>query len=292
MTTSAIGTRIVQLRRLARGILRSPEESSLTWPGGVRLTRLRPVKPRDVHVTNKFGRITLRGEHEGRPIKLIEAFSIEHAQFLAAMSALPALRARFPEVIASHGRFLVTRWVEGTAPPRVIDDLVELQLALHRTELAGLPPAGYDLWRDFLRPRLVRAAEMAGRDPDGITASVDDVADRHPRTLVQPDLRLENLVAVNGMLVSIDNEACTTSALPLLDVCHTAHALRGDGQRYWTAYLRHGGARPDPNELRAVRGAWLARLAGAAFVAGRIGESARLLDEHHRGRNLLPFDPT
>jgi hypothetical protein len=283
-----------QLRRFARE--QRPPESMLDWPGGFHLTRLRPVKTRPGHITNKGGRIVLRGEHAGEQIKLYEAYTVEHAVFISALPGLEVIGGRFPAVIARHGRCVVTPWVEGTPPPDDVPvyELAKIQAALHAVSASRLPPAGYDFWLDFLRPRFMRAADMVGQPVDDIAASVDAEMGLpvSQRVLVHPDFRPANIVRDRtGKWVSIDNEYCTTSTLPLLDVVHTAHAFGSRAQDYWAAYLEGRGSTLSATTLVALQGAWLARLMGSAFVGGRIGVAARALRDYRSGRNLLPFAP-
>ncbi|MBA2540904.1 MAG: phosphotransferase [Deltaproteobacteria bacterium] len=281
-----------QLRRFARE--RAPEESVLEWPGGMRLTRLRAVKARRGHITNKGGRIVLRGDHGAQPIKLYEAYTVEHAEFIEALSKHDAVGAWFPVVRARHGRCVVTDWVEGVAPPDDVslDEIARIEAAFHAVPADRLPAPGYDFWQDFLRPRFVRAADMIGTAIDDILAPVDAETARPERVVVHPDFRPANMVRdPQGRWVVIDNEYCTTSALPLLDVCHTARAFKDRSQQYWQAYVAITHVSPSHATLTALRGAWLARIVGSAFVAGKIGKAADALRDHRAGKNLLPFTP-
>jgi len=294
LITPRLGALVSRLRRFV------PErrvESSLVWPGGLRIRGLHPVKSaRDGNIVNKGGRVVLRGELEGTPIKLYEAWSAEHASFIAALPTHPDVGPLFPAIRARHGRCVVASWVEGEpgGDSLALEELVELQHRLHATRAATLPVRGYDFWADFLRPRFVRAGEMLGANIDDILALVDaemtlPVADR---VLVHPDLRPVNLIrhASHGWMI-IDNESVTTSTFPLLDVVHTAHGLRGRGSAYWRAYCSRAGM-PSPRQRTALQAAWLARIAGSSFVAGMLERASEVLRRYRAGANILPFELT
>ena len=282
-----------ELRRIARHRV---IESELEWPGKLRLTRLRPVKTTwRGHVMNKAGKVVMRGELAGAPIKLYEVESDEHAIFIEALTKLDEIAAWFPKVIARHGRCVVTEWVEGEMPgdDLPLPEIIEIQVRLHRVAASRLPPRGYDFWGDFLRPRFVRAADMLGSNVDDIVALVDAETARPPLVLVHPDFRPANLIrATDARWMLIDNEYCATSGLPLLDICHTAKSLRERSTEYWQIYRDLSGVQPSTTTLAALQGAWLARLVGAAFVTGNIGAAAATLQRYRLGHNLLPFDPS
>ncbi|MGX9115460.1 hypothetical protein ACWTU6_01990 [Mesorhizobium sp. BHbsci] len=281
------------LRLVRRFVPDRPQPSRIAWPDGIELADLVPVKSAlGGDVTNKTGRVVLRGTHAGVAIKLYEAFSAEHATFLAAVAALPALAELFPEVRALHGRFVVARWIDGEPPPDDVDpaNIAALQIRFHAIAADRLPAPGFDFWRDFLRPRFVRAADSIGASIEDVLARVDGASG--PRVLVHPDLRPANLIRdASGHLKSIDNECLATSTVPLLDVCQTARACGDRGTDYWRAYLARTPQRPSQADLDVLRALWLARVAGAAFVAGQLGRAATVLRDYRSGANLLPFDP-
>ncbi len=283
-------------RRLRRFVPERRTESTLVWPDHIRLERLHPVKDgRDGNIVNKGGRVVLRGELAGKPIKLYEAWSAEHAAFIAALPAHAGVGELFPAIRARHGRCVVASWIEGEPPADdlPVEILVELQLRLHATPAGSLPDRGYDFWSDFLRPRFLRAGDLLG-------ATVTDVVDRvdgelvrtdGERVVVHPDLRPVNLIRdASGRWVIIDNESVTTSGFPLLDVAHTAHGMRARGTEYWRAYCARAGS-PSTLQLDALQAAWLARIVGSSFVAGQSGRAAEYLRRYRAGTNVLPFDP-
>lgn len=285
---------VKSLRGVARDHLTPPTTSDIAWPGGQRITALRPVKPVRGHVINKFNHVVLRGEHAGAPVKLYEADSVEHATFLEALAVDARVARWFPAIVGRSGRSLLTAWVDGTAPaePVAIEQIIELQVTLHGIAAAELPPSGWNFWASYLRPRFLRAADMLGERVDDLVAIVDDEDTRAPRVAVHLDLKPSNLIVEpSGITRTIDNESCSVSALPLLDICHTARAVRTRAPDYWRRYRARAAPACEPRSLAALEIAWLARLVGSFFVAGQLSDAATLIRDRRAGRSLLPFDP-
>lgn len=112
-------------------------------------------------ITNKSGRAVLRARYNGQDVKLYEAFSADHAQYINAVTfALPDL---FPAVLEIRDTWVIVEWVEGT--PLAADvEFHQLQALrrIHALRLEDLPPAGFCYLRDFIAPRYQRAATLSG----------------------------------------------------------------------------------------------------------------------------------
>lgn len=235
------------------------------------LAGLRPVR-RGREPVNKNGRLVLRGAWYGRAVKVYEVHDATHARFVAAAAAHPSLSMRLPEVLDVRGPFVVAAWVRGRTPHRgTVATIAALQRAIHAVDPDDLPAPGYDHWRDLLAPRFRRAAGLLGvtAAAEALIASVDDHVAGLPRVVVHPDLTPANLVVgSDGHTRVVDNELLSTSALPLLDLCNTAHALgERAGRAYVAAHAREGTA-PTPGEVAVLSAVWTARRVGSALVAG------------------------
>src|SRR5262245_40673590 len=115
-------------------------------------TNLRPIKTaQQKSALNKAGRLVLRGTCDGQTIKIYEAASAEHAQFIEAVCRHTLLADCFPRVQAVHGRFLRVDWINNKSRGMpALDALVELLRRLHDAPLAELPRAGFDYWHDHI----------------------------------------------------------------------------------------------------------------------------------------------
>jgi aminoglycoside phosphotransferase (APT) family kinase protein len=275
-------------------------DSSL-WPGssqevcGLTFINLRPVRPvRHGSVLNKTGRLVLRGELDGRKVKIYEAANEHHARFIEALCAQKDLQGCFPATRSVHGRFLVADWVENransSANPAALAALLQ---RIHRTPLADLPTVGFDYWHDLVKPRFVRAAELLGiaRLAAEVIGRVSDAWNRSPHYLMHPDLTPANTTLTDDQWQVIDNELLTIGGLPLFDVCNAAYPLRGQAaQDFASAYLA-GGAVPIKAEDESVLiDAWLARILGSQFVAGNVALAAQTIRAYESRQNILPVD--
>jgi aminoglycoside phosphotransferase (APT) family kinase protein len=284
--------------RTALSKLRS--ESRL-WPGpgqevcGLTLINLRPVRPvRHGSVLNKTGRLVLRGELDGRKVKIYEAANEHHARFIEALCAREDLQSCFPAMRAVHGRFLVADWVairaSSSASPAALAALLQ---RIHRTPLADLPTVGFDYWHDLVKPRFARAAELLGiaRLAAEVIGRVSDAWHRSQQYLMHPDLTPANTILTDGQWQVVDNELLTIGGLPLFDVCNAAYPLRGQAaQDFASAYLAGGTVQMKAEDESVVVDAWLARILGSQFVAGNVALAARTIRDYENGQNILPVD--
>lgn len=233
------------------------------------LIDLRPVS-KGRALVNKAGRIVMRGTRLGSPVKVYEAASPAHATFIAAASgAMPDL---FPPVQPPHGAWVIADWVAGS--PNA--DVAAAARALRRVQaqaVAIFPDPGFDYWADFIAPRFLRAATLAGQEQLGhdLVARVDAWQGR--AVLSHPDLTPANLLATGAGLRSIDNELLGLSRLPALDALNAARPLKGAAAR---AFRDAWGADDTPRDV--LGRAWIARQAGSALVAGDFGAIAGLLE--------------
>lgn len=111
---------------------------------------------------SKPGNIILTGKLEDQRVKIYEVFSPVQASFIQRVSARPDMRPYFPRVLYGSGRHIVAEWVEGkpltigalVTKPELLERFVDMQVALHRQQLAG-ETSGFDYVR-FLEARLHR----------------------------------------------------------------------------------------------------------------------------------------
>lgn len=244
-------------------------------------------------VLNKAGRLVLKGDLEGRPVKIYEAANSDHALFIQSVSLSSALVSIFPKVIAVYGPYLVTDWILANRDSRTLSatTLMELQKALFGASTAGAPEPGFDYWQDLIRPRFVRAADLLGKaDLAQRVCGEIDVEWSASSYLMHPDLRSDNVVRDRGGLWRIiDNELMTVGGLPLLDICNTASSLpAGERDFYVAAMAEHLGIRQG-RQRDIIGGAWLARLVSSCFFAGDVHRAADIVGRYERGDNILPF---
>jgi aminoglycoside phosphotransferase (APT) family kinase protein len=293
------------LRRIVTAASRKRQAGAaiVQWQGTMRLSNLRAVKDaRGGNATNKAGRIVLRGESGGQPVKVYEAFNEEHAAFIGAVGALDPLRGMFPSILGQSGRFVAAAWLEGksirqaglgSGARSVLRELVELQATLHSIPADSLPRCGFDYWRDLLRPRFMRAMELIGENQLAAqaTATVDAGWDGRRRVLIHPDVTPVNVIRnPHGTLSIIDNELLATGGLPLVDLCNTVRAMgRSYAAEYATMYLARMSTRLAEDEAAQLEAMWFARCVGSDFVAGQIGTMCYRVQMFKAGVSQLPF---
>ncbi|HEX8667485.1 MAG TPA: phosphotransferase [Allosphingosinicella sp.] len=257
--------------------------------GGMRVSGLRAVKPpQGGNALNKANRLVLAGSADCGSVKIYEAASAAHARFIAHVSGIGGRAPRLPEVLATSGAFVVSRWIEGTplAKRRLDGDalraLAGYQAALHAIPAADLPAPAFDYWEEIIVPRFLRAGDLLGHSRIAGSA-VDTVrawrAAASP-TVNHPDISLDNIVeTADGEQVAIDNELLYVGAGAFMDAMNTLRGLTAEHRpAYLEAFLNASGPQrpfPEPDVIRAF---WLARQAGARFVAGAV-EPLRLLFE-------------
>lgn len=264
--------------------------------GGRDLTELTPLRvTRDGNALNKAGRLVIRGRQDGSAIKIYEAASIQHAEFIAAACKHSHLANCFPPIRIGCGRFLIADWTEDlrpSGPP--VDVLVKLLQHLHRTPVHELPEPGFDYWHDYIKPRFRRAMEFLDSNAvaNEVVTLVSSAWGRGSRHLAHPDLTPRNVVLNSARQWQIiDNELLSIGGMPLLDACNTAYALGNTGQSFVDGYLASD-ISISAEDISAVNAAWLARLAGTAFVAGDLVGAKRLIDRYQRGEIVLPVSLT
>jgi hypothetical protein len=258
--------------------------------GGVEVHSLRPV--RTGSALNKDGQLVLSGLAGDVVVKVYEARSAAHAQFIHAVSQHPRVGALFPKVLAVEGPVVVAEWIEGTSVTEDVGRVARLQQQLHSTPAAELPVPGFDYWHEYLEPRFLRALRVLGqRTPTDLAIEiVREHWQAGRQTLMNPDVTPDNLLLDSaGTLKVVDTGDMTRGGLPLLDVVNTANALPSDLRTdYVRQYFSGGALPPPPDAVHALNAAWLARAVGAFYVSGRLDRAASLLDAFANGQSVLP----
>jgi aminoglycoside phosphotransferase (APT) family kinase protein len=234
------------------------------------------------------------GELDGRRVKVYEAYSTAHAEFIAAATRVDVCSSFLPSVIRLEGPFVFSEWTEGkTARDTTPEALANMLAAVHRVPVANLPACDFDYWHDLVEPRFLRTAAILGRSRLAQTdvARVSEMWDARPGFLSHPDLTPHNIIQNSvGRRVVIDNEFLSIGRIPLLDLCNAVSTFSPrDRQRTFDVW-RDFGVAPSKDELDVVSAAWMARTTGSAFVSGELSRAAGLIDLYLESfHNILPF---
>lgn len=257
---------------------------------GVDFFELEDIRPignmRGNLITNKAGRAVLRARLQGQDVKLYEAFSAEHALFIAAVSA--ALPDLFPAVLELRGAWVIAEWVEGAPLKDDVEAQQEQTLRrIHALPLDDLPPAGFCYLRDFIVPRYQRAAALAGT-PCSLAAT-ESATDA--QVVMHPDVSPDNLLRTpDGRVMCIDNELLCVGRMPLLDLCNALRPQSLEG-RITLAGNWFADQPADPMALERLAQAWIMREAGAAFIGGDMQRCQSLLASRTSdAARHLPFE--
>lgn len=255
---------------------------------GIPLRNVRPAKrSRPGIATNKAGRLVLVGDAPSGRVKIFEAMSPKHAEFISRLSGMSLVSCRFPSVLARSEQFIICEWVSGrplskmSLDANVLGGMARLQAKLHAFDMTPLPAPSFDYWDDLIVPRFVRASGLVGKT-DFAVAVIAKV--QHWRvgvglTLNHPDITPSNVIAADGGYVVVDNELLYGGRSVFMDVLNTMRSLpEGSRSTYLDAYRREAG-RDRLAERDVMEAFWLAREAGAAFVAARVGRVAKLLSD-------------
>lgn len=246
-------------------------------------------------IVNKAGRTLFKARLEGRAVKLYEAHSAEHAEFIRMVSSLPETGGLFPAVKMTSGPFVVADWAPGI-PDQHSD--IEGHLArlhkLHALSVSSLPFSGFDYWHDFVLPRFCRAVALLGFSSlvEDVTGIVNPVWSERPGFLSHPDFTRDNVVKSpeGGAVKVIDNEFLAIGHLPLLDLCNVLKALPIEERERATRYWFQLGSQVSHTELSATAAAWFARLVGTAFISGRLNDALELCHSYKQDPlGILPF---
>lgn len=241
------------------------------------LDDIRPIgNMRGNLITNKAGRAVLRARRKGQDVKLYEAFSADHARFIAAISsALPDI---FPAVLALRDAWVISEWVEGTPLKGDVEAQQELTLRrIHTLPLGALPPAGFCYLRDFIVPRYQRASALSGYlySLDSCLGATESALDAN--VVMHPDVSPDNLLRrPDGGVVCVDNELLCIGRMPLLDLCNALRPLPHDNRNI-LAENWFNGVPPSPEALERLAQAWVMREAGSAFIGGDMQRCQSLL---------------
>lgn len=216
------------LFRVAKRLQREAvDKSSVLVPGeltvgGKRITALKPLGNPFTPGLTKAGRLSLKGECEGRAVKIYSAFSPAQANLRQALQRISLDSIAFPELVAVSDRLIVEEWVVGqpanqitptalkSVEQRVDNFFSECQSHFELKEIAAAHQSAFCYFDDYLlaRLRLWRELDAVKRFIDDWTTQYSHVSASLPRCLSHPDLSAANLIYDNatGRLVSIDNE--------------------------------------------------------------------------------------
>lgn len=227
-------------------------------------------------IDNKAGRAVFRARYLGQEVKVYEAYSPQHAQFIAALAAkLPDL---LPKTIELRNSWVIAEWIEGFhLTPELHNVQAKILKRVHGLTLSDLPAAGFCYWQDFLVPRFMRAVTLGGLS-EKVATILDDirVQERMP-VVMHPDLSPENLlVTESGRIVIVDNELMCLGNMPNLDFCNAMRPLSAaQRNRLASSWFEKG--TPSVSMLREMSIAWLIREIGSAFVMGKVERSHTML---------------
>lgn len=240
-------------------------------------------------IINKAGRVVLRARHNGRAVKLYEAFSAEHAQFIAAVSEkLPDL---FPQILETRGPWVMAEWVEGQ---RLTGDTgrhqIQVLRRIHSLNVDDLPPAGFCYIRDFILPRFNRAASLASQEDTTMLADLSINLTIEPNSVLHPDISPNNLLRTKeGHIKCIDNELLCVGSTRLLDLCNAVRPLP-DQQRHDVAYKWLSVTSATSQMITHTAKLWILREAGAAFTRGDFDLcDSMFVDIKSQAERWLPF---
>lgn len=265
----------------------------------IRIERLKTAKPYPKGIChNKAGRIVLKGYVDGKRAKLYEAANADHARFVEAVSCNKDIGCYFPTVHAAKEQWVMTQWVHGKRMRKKdgkrLAQMAQLLADLHHVSAASLPASHFDYWNNYLFPRFLKATALLKerKIAEDIQDAVGRKWIRNP-VVMHPDATWTNTVVDNNnRLMVIDNELLTTGGIPLLDICNQCHSLSPHCARIVaSAYLNLTAKRGESlsDDTPAILNmAWLARLAGSAYVKGKIALVHTLVDQYKKGTCLLP----
>ena len=282
------------MRRLFRAAVsgaRRPSSAGKARIAGLDVLDLRPTAASGV-ATTKAGRLSLRGRtSSGTPVKIVEAWSPDHARSIAELSA-GALSDLLPPVVGVEGSLVVSEWVErdAAAPDPDAATLSAMLARIHAVAVTDLV-AAFDPWGDHVLPRARHAARTLGateRLEELLGPALVYVA-ATPPLVSHPDLTPDNVVPVPGGHRIVDNELLGVGSTPGLDLANLARGLEAGRSEVLPAYVAAGGRPLDDATLVATRALWLARMLGSWFVAGRIRDCRLLLEAGPEARPL-PFE--
>ncbi|MCB9980935.1 MAG: hypothetical protein H6860_00860 [Rhodospirillales bacterium] len=207
------------------------------------IERLRPVNPRSV--STKAGRLSMRGLLDGEEVKVFEAFSEEHANFLFHfMGKNDQYKKYFPRLIQQYEKFIVCQWVPGRqlrlnkfrrvfglARPmlrRYLEFNAEFFDLLHRQTC--LDQVGFDYIYDFILPRFEgwagESQDRSGRI-SSIYSSLKTFEGVYRKAfLSHPDLTPNNVIfEADDHIRIIDNELLGRCRFPFMDELNSLNAL-------------------------------------------------------------------
>lgn len=258
---------------------------------GLRIEGLAPASAAGTAMT-KAGRLSLRGRtSNGRAVKVVEAYSPEHAVFIRRLSE-DTLSEMLPTIAGVEGSLVVSLWVE--RDPSAANPCVEaLTEMLARIHAIPRPQADspFDAWNDYVLPRARRVARTLGMS-DRLEELLEPAHRPTPSIgglLTHADLTPNNVVPTSDGHRIVDNELLGIGSALGLDLANLARGLKQRQRETLDRYRDAGGHPIDETLLEASRAMWLARLLGSLFLEGRLGECRDLLAPGSRP-GPLPFE--
>lgn len=164
---------------------------------------------------------------DGKILKARRFPRTEDARMVSRLSKLTDKR-RFPKVLSSSGKSLLTEWIEGKAlcPDECGFDrtilAAKIQAGLHSSKISGdMFKSSYSraqFWRNFLEKKILNLVEITGIDEDKgkrlLTLARIDPDSRVTVGLAHGDYCLENMILdTNDSLRIVDIEGLSISAL-------------------------------------------------------------------------------
>lgn len=216
------------LLRVAKRLQREcASKIDITVPGelsvaGKCITSLKPLGSPFTPGVTKAGRLSLKGQCDGRPVKVYSVFSTAQANLRQAIQNLSIDSVSFPELLAVDNNIVVEEWVDGRAADslggdhlrkveqRVHDFFNECQSSQELNDIAKLHREAFCYFNDYLlaRMKLWRQLDLVKKFIDDWTVRYNHIAQSLPHHLSHPDLSAANLIydITTDRLMSIDNE--------------------------------------------------------------------------------------
>ena len=241
-------------------------------------------------VANKAGRIVCRLQENAASLKVYEAYSPRHADFIEAVSK--EAPGAFPSIYRTQGPWVFCEWIDGTTvAPNDVESLSHLYKVIEATPRL-LTKSDFCYLTDFLMPRFVRACEFFGK-----SKLVDQVKkvlalESPQRFLFHPDLTSDNLVITfDGQLKVVDNELVCSQGYRGLDLCNTLKELSPSNRYAFIERMGDGASLRIANP-KVLAAAWFAREVGSSFVGGKFEYTFSLLSlDESQVEELVPLSP-
>ena len=236
---------------------------------------------------NKIGRLSLKGVHKNKKVKIFECYNNAHANFLRAVMCHPLYAEFFPKVYGVQGSIIISEWVDGqTLEARhVRNDEAALKKIEHFFEVihGDIPPEiakldyGFDYSKDFLETRFTHCCHTLGLHDfcERVLLSVNKAYEKSSVQLSHSDISPQNILITqdNAQLKIIDNELMGMSSFHHFDLINLSYFLADKKteppEHEKKLYEDTRNALSCLNE-EDVMNIWLMRHIGAKFQSGQI----------------------